>query len=144
MLNSLKIRQNLLKITTTNFILIMEKTRIFMRKKFSVISLYFLQFFYGVILLAPSKEALRQQLDHLQNFCETWALTVNLKNTRIMDFQKRPRCQGNPNKFLLGSADIEHTHNYTYLCLKISSTGNFLFWPLMISKTREEGLFFAP
>ena len=34
-----------------------------------------------VILLAPSKEALQQQLDHLQTFCQTWALTVTLENT---------------------------------------------------------------
>jgi len=41
MLNNLKIRQNLVKITTTNCILIMENNRIFMRKYFSVISRYF-------------------------------------------------------------------------------------------------------
>ncbi len=32
-----------------------------------------------LILLASPKEALHQQLDHLQNFCQTWALTVNLE-----------------------------------------------------------------
>jgi len=53
-----------------------------------------------------------------------------------MVFQKRPRCQGNPNKFLLGSADIEHTHNYTYLGLKISSTGNF---NLTINDLKDKG-----
>ena len=89
-----------------------------------------------VILLAPSKEALQQQLDHLQTFCQTWALTANLKKTRIMVFQKWPRCQGNPHRFLLGSTDIEHTHSYTYLGLKITSTGNF---NLAINDLRDKG-----
>lgn len=66
-----------------------------------------------LILLAPSKEALRQQLDHLQSFCQTWALTVNLEKTKVMVFQKRPKCQKNQHRFLLDSTDIEHTHSYT-------------------------------
>ncbi len=77
-----------------------------------------------LILRAPSKEALKQQLDHLQTFCQTWALTVNLEQTRIMVFHKRPRCGVNPDRFLLDSTDIEHTHSYTYLGLKITSTGH--------------------
>ena len=89
-----------------------------------------------LILLAPSKEALQQQMDHLQSFCQTWALTVNLEKTRIMVFQKRPRGQGNPHRFLLGSTDIEHTHSYTYLGLKITSTGNF---NLAINDLRDKG-----
>ena len=48
-----------------------------------------------------------------------------MKKTKIMVFQKRSRCQGNRLQFTLGSTTIEHTHTYTYLGLKLSSTGNF-------------------
>ena len=37
-----------------------------------------------LILLTPSKEALQKQLDHLQKFCWTWALTIKLEKTKIM------------------------------------------------------------
>ena len=73
----------------------------------------------GLILLAPSKEALQKQQDHLQKFRQTWALTVNLEKTKVMIFQKRPKSQKNPHKFHLDSMDIEHTHSYTYLGLNI-------------------------
>ena len=33
--------------------------------------------------LAPSKEALQQQLDHLLTFCQTWAQAVNLDKIMI-------------------------------------------------------------
>lgn len=66
-----------------------------------------------LILLAPSKEALQQQLDHLQTFCQTWALTVNLDKNKIMIFQKRSRGQRNQTRFFLGSHVVELAHNYT-------------------------------
>lgn len=89
-----------------------------------------------LILLAPSNEALQQQLDHLQTFCQTWALTVNLDKTKIMIFQKRPRGQGDQTRFFLGSHEVEHTHDYTYLGLHITSTGNF---NLAVDDLREKG-----
>lgn len=64
------------------------------------------------ILLALSKEALQKQLDHLQNFCQTWALTVNLEKTKIMVFQRPPKCHRNQHRFFLDSTNIEHTLIY--------------------------------
>ncbi len=42
-----------------------------------------------------------------------------------MIFQKRPRCKENKYTFRAGNQVLQHTHEYTYLRLKISSTGNF-------------------
>ena len=78
-----------------------------------------------LVLLSSSKEGLQQLLDHLHQFCQTWALTVNRHKTKTMIFQKRSRCQGNKLTFLLGSTKINQTNEYTYLGIKISSTGNF-------------------
>ncbi len=59
------------------------------------------------------------------NTARAWALTVNLKKTNIMIFQKRSRSQGTQHIFTLGTNQITHTSHYNYLGLKITSTGNF-------------------
>ena len=78
-----------------------------------------------LVLLSNSKEGLQQLIDLLQEFCQTWALKVNMKKTKIMVFQKRSHGEGNEPQFMLGQTTIEHTKTYTYLGLKISHTGNF-------------------
>ena len=77
-----------------------------------------------LVLLSPTQQGLQQNLDLLQQYCQTWALAVNMTKTKIMIFQKRSRSQGTKHKFLLGTSFIEHSSNYNYLGLKISSTGN--------------------
>ncbi len=42
-----------------------------------------------LVLLSPTQHGLQQNLDLLEQYCQTWALTVNLKKTNIMIFQKR-------------------------------------------------------
>ena len=76
-----------------------------------------------LVLLSPTKEGLQQHLDLLHKFSQTWALTVNLAKTKIMIFQKRQNHQNQ--QFFLNTTALEHTKNYTYLGLNISSTGNF-------------------
>ncbi len=78
-----------------------------------------------LVLLSPTKHGLQQNLDLLEQYCQTWALTVNLKKTNIMIFQKRSRSQGTKHIFTLGTNQITHTSHYNYLGLKITSTGNF-------------------
>ncbi len=73
-------------------------------------------------LLSPTKHGLQQNLDLLEQYCQTWALTVNLKKTNIMIFQKRSRSQGTERIFTLGTNQITHTSHYNYLGLKITST----------------------
>ena len=77
-----------------------------------------------LVLLSPTKEGLQQYLDILHKFSQKWALTVNLAKTKIMIFQKRQN-HLNQQFFLNTTPPLEHTKNYTYLGLNISSTGNF-------------------
>ncbi len=49
---------------------------------------------------------------------------MNLTKTKIMIFQKRPKCKENKHTFRAGKQVLQHTHEYTYLGLNISSTGN--------------------
>ncbi len=83
----------------------------------------FLLFADDLVLLSPTEEGLQQNLDILHKFCQTWALTINANETKILTFQKRPRFQGKRHNFTLGMTKIEHATNYTYLGLKISATG---------------------
>ena len=53
------------------------------------------------------------------------ALTVNQTKTKIMIFQKKPRCQENKYMFTLGSTVLEHTMKYTYLGLDVTASGSF-------------------
>ena len=78
-----------------------------------------------LVLMSPTKEGLQQHLDHLYRFCQTWALTVNLNKTNIMIFQKRSRSQDVRPKFSIDTKHVEYCTHYTYLGLKLSSTGHF-------------------
>jgi hypothetical protein len=42
-----------------------------------------------LVLLYPTKEGLEQHRDRLHRFCQTWALTVNLKNNKYNDIRKK-------------------------------------------------------
>ncbi len=64
----------------------------------------------------------------LEQYCQTWALTVNLNKTNIMIFQKRSR-------FILGTNQVTHTSHYNYLGFKITSTGNFNY---AVNELRDE------
>ena len=78
-----------------------------------------------LVLMSPTKEGLQQHLNLLHTFCQSWALTVNPKKTKIMIFQKQSRSQDNTHNFYLDTTKLQHTINYTYLGLNISSTGSF-------------------
>ena len=82
-----------------------------------------LMFADDLVLLSSSKEGLQQSLDILHKFSQTWALSINMDKTKILTFQKRSNSQ--KNKFTLGTTEIEHTKNYRYLGLILSSTGHF-------------------
>ena len=78
-----------------------------------------------LVLLSPTADGLQQSLDLLEHYCQTWALTVNPTKTKIMIFQKRSRSQDILPKFSIGRKHVEHCTHYTYLGIKLSSTGHF-------------------
>ncbi len=88
-----------------------------------------------LVLLSPTEEGLQDSLNLLEDFCQSWALTVNLQKTRVMMFQKRSRSQGPTHTFTLAHRTIETTKTYTYLGLKITPTGNFT---LAVNELKEK------
>ncbi|KAI4889447.1 hypothetical protein NFI96_002246 [Prochilodus magdalenae] len=85
----------------------------------------FLLYADDLVLLSPTERGLQQSLDLLEQYCQTWALAVNLKKTKTIIFQKRSRSQGNTANFTLGTHKLDTCKEFSYLGLKISSTGNF-------------------
>ena len=77
-----------------------------------------------LIILSRSKHGLQNCLNTLQLFCETWKLDVNLKKTKIMTFQKKTR-KSQSHEFYLNDRLVETTKEYTYLGVKLTTTGNF-------------------
>ncbi len=88
-----------------------------------------------LVLLSPTEEGLQDSLNLLEDFCQSWALTVNLQRTRVMMFQKRSRSQRPTHTFTLAHRTIETTKTYTYLGLKITPTGNFT---LAVNELKEK------
>ena len=78
-----------------------------------------------LVLLSPTAQGLQQSLDLLEHYCQTWALTINPKKTKTMIFQKRSKSQDVLPKFSIGRHKVEYCTHYTYLGIKISSTGHF-------------------
>ena len=72
----------------------------------------FLLYADDMVLLSPTEQGLQQHLDLLEKYCQNWALAVNIKKkkkTKIMIFQKKPRCQESRHPFTLGNTALEHT-----------------------------------
>ena len=78
-----------------------------------------------LVLLSPTKQGLQQQLDIVEQYCQNWALAINIKKTNVMIFQKRPRCQEDKYQFSMNNHVIEHTMSYNYLGLTITASGSF-------------------
>ena len=84
-----------------------------------------LLFVDDLVLLSPTKAGLQQHLDLLHRFCQTWALSVNLSQTKIMVFQKRSSCQHHKYKFHLDTVALEHSKNSYIPRPNISPKDNF-------------------
>ncbi len=67
-----------------------------------------------LVLLSPTQHGLQQNLDLLEQYCQTWALTVNLKKTNIMIFKKRSRSQGTQTHIF-----IRHEPDSTHITLQL-------------------------
>ncbi len=48
-----------------------------------------------LVLLSPTKHGLQQNLDLLEQYCQTWALTVNLKLNQHYDLSEKIQIPGN-------------------------------------------------
>ena len=77
-----------------------------------------------LVILSRSKQGLKNCLQKLEIFNSKWLLEVNHKKTKIMIFQKTGKKAKNI-CFSINNQSIEVVQEYTYLGVKITTSGNF-------------------
>ena len=77
-----------------------------------------------LILLSKSEEGLQSMLDKLQKFCESWELSINLKKTKCLTFQKKNKVR-HTSTFYIQNTALENVAEYTYLGISINCNGSF-------------------
>lgn len=78
-----------------------------------------------LVLLSKSKVGLQNCLNTVVAFCEKWQMSVNEKKTKVMIFSKKSFKRKNQPSFKLNDNTLEIVNEFTYLGVKMSSTGNF-------------------
>ena len=72
-----------------------------------------------LVLISETKEGLQRQIDSLHEYCKKWKLSINIKKTKTMIFNR-----GNKlikSDFNVGSSPIENVKTFTYLGFTISA-----------------------
>ena len=79
-----------------------------------------------LVLISTSAAGLQKQINILQQYCEKWLLTINLKKTKTLIFQKQNRKTTQEKYFfLLNGKEIDNVADYTYLGTTFYSNGKF-------------------
>ena len=77
-----------------------------------------------LIILSQTASDLQNGLQILSEFCSKWGLSVNMKKTEVMIFQKNAR-QAIQFNFIYNNHPLEIVTEYTYLGMTISASGSF-------------------
>ncbi|MCG8429717.1 MAG: reverse transcriptase family protein [Candidatus Omnitrophica bacterium] len=77
-----------------------------------------------LILLSDSALGLQNSLDKLNEYCKKWKLSVNIKKTKVMIFNKGG-CKIKRYSFNIDNNEIEVIQNYCYLGINFCSAGTF-------------------
>lgn len=76
-----------------------------------------------LLLISQSPKGLQNSINMLNQFCQKWHLTLNIKKTKIMTVQNRP--SKNTTVYKFGEQAIEHCSSYKYLGLIINDNGSY-------------------
>ena len=78
-----------------------------------------------LVLLALDEDTLRDLVNILSRYCRDWGLTVNLKKTKILIFNKSGRTMAPKRNIILNGTPIEITNSYCYLGIVFVPSGKF-------------------
>ena len=89
------------------------------------LSLYLVLFADDAVIFSDTPQGLQQSLNKLQQYCETWNLTVNVDKTKSMVFRKGGilSCV---EKWYHNSAEIEIVNQLNYLGVVFTPGGSFI------------------
>lgn len=93
-----------------------------------------------LVILSKSKQGLEKCLNILENFNAKWLLDVNYKKTKILIFQKSGRKPKNLS-FSINNNPIEIVQEYTYLGIKMTSSGTFTTAQKILAEKALNALF---
>ena len=66
-----------------------------------------------LVLISRTKEGLQRQIDCVKNYCQKWKLTINIKKTKSMVFNRGNKLIDAT--FHVGDSPIENVKSFTYL-----------------------------
>ena len=75
-----------------------------------------------LVLLSHSRKGLQNNLNAISKFCKEWKMIVNERKSKTMIFSNKKVTQ---QPFILNSKTLDSVNEFTYLGVKMSSTGNF-------------------
>ena len=78
-----------------------------------------------LVLLALTKKSLQEMIRELESFCIEWGLTVNIKKTAIMIFNRSGRQLKESTEFQYEGREIPTAKTYCYLGITFSLSGSF-------------------
>jgi len=90
-----------------------------------------------LVLLSRSQVGLQNCINLVHDFCNKWKMSVNEKKSKIMIFSKKETDKIKQTRFTLNGNFLDKVKEFTYLGVKISSTGNFASHQI---KTKEKAL----
>lgn len=93
-----------------------------------------------LVILSKSKRGLEKCLKTLEGFNAKWLLDINYKKTKVLVFQKSGRKPKNLS-FSVNNTQIEIVQEYTYLGIKITSSGTFTIAQKILAEKALNALF---
>ena len=78
-----------------------------------------------LVLLSLSVAGLQGKLDKLNNYCQQWDLSINIKKTKVMLMSVKNVPQPNV-KLNIGGTTIDWVNSYKYLGIEVHSNGDML------------------
>ena len=77
-----------------------------------------------IVIMSLSEEGLQKCLDELNKFCKEWKLTISMKKTKCITFQKQSKVNRRSSFFIDGKV-VQNVSEFIYLGVNIKSNGSF-------------------
>lgn len=87
------------------------------------LKLHCLMYADDIVLLSESASGLQKALNGLDNFCSSWGMTINVKKTKVLIFNKAGRID--KSIFMMGKHQLENVRKYKYLGIIFQASGVF-------------------
>ena len=102
------------------------------------LTLFILLYADDAVIFAKSAESLQSMLNDIQEYCNTWHLTINTNKTKIMVFERGRHTHP---KISLNGTELEVVSSFKYLGVELFKNGNWSRTQKHISQHASYALF---